>query len=58
MTLICVLYVILWGLECEEFNPAQVVENIERLYTGFSSILVDEQTIDQLYSGEEHYFRA
>ena len=41
------------GLECEEFNPAQVVENIERLYTGFSSILVDEQTIDQLYSGEE-----
>ena len=41
------------GLECEEYNPAQVVENIERLYTGFSSILVDEQTVDQLYSGEE-----
>ena len=41
------------GLECEEYNPTQVVENIERLYTGFSSILVDEQVVDQLYSGEE-----
>ena len=41
------------GLECEEYNPAQVVESIESLYTGFSSLLVDEQIIDQLYSGEE-----
>ncbi len=41
------------GLLTEDYYAEQVVENSEGLYTGRTEILVDEQIIDQFYSGEE-----
>ena len=42
------------GLRCQDYNAVtQVVEDREKLYSGFQEHLVDEQTIDRFYTGEE-----
>jgi len=41
------------GLMAESYNSEQVVETSEKLYSGFAELVVDDQTIDQFYCGEE-----
>ena len=43
------------GLLTEDYIINQVVKNTEHLYTGFKSHLVDDQTLDQFYTGEKVY---
>jgi len=43
------------GLLTEDYIINQVVANTDHLYTGFKKHLVDEQIIDQFYSGEKIY---
>ena len=40
------------GLLCEDFVENQVVKDTEQLYRGFKIYLVDDELIDQFYSGE------
>jgi PhoH-like ATPase len=40
------------GLPCEDYITGQVVKDVVSLYTGFSECLVDDQFIEQYYSGE------
>ena len=37
------------GLDCEDYNLEQVVEDVSGLYTGFRSHLVDDQIVDNIY---------
>ena len=37
------------GLLTEDYNEAKVIKNHSELYTGFTSVLVDDQFIDQFY---------
>jgi len=41
------------GLPTEDYNPDQVLESGEEVYTGFTEYEVDDETIDLFYSGEE-----
>tara|TARA_R100000808_G_C2141243_1_gene149033 strand:- start:872 stop:2179 length:1308 start_codon:yes stop_codon:yes gene_type:complete len=41
---------------CEDFSSDKVVHNVTQLYSGFTSHLVDDQLIDQFYSGEDIFF--
>ncbi len=41
------------GLESEDYETLQAVEDADKLYDGFEEILVDDQIIDHFYSGEE-----
>ena len=41
------------GLLTEDYILNQVVKDTTRLYTGFRTHLVDEETIDQFYNGEQ-----
>ena len=41
------------GISCEDYNRSKVVKNTSELYTGFSSVLVDDEVIDRFYAGEE-----
>ena len=43
------------GLASEDFQNNQVVDNSEKIYTGYKSILVDDQLIDQFYDKKEVY---
>jgi len=43
------------GLECEDYNIEQVVEDISGLYTGFKTHLVDDQIIDNVYNDNPVY---
>jgi PhoH-like ATPase len=43
------------GLECEDYNIEQVVEDISGIYTGYKSHLVDDQTIDNVYNDNPVY---
>ena len=43
------------GVSCEDYNRSKVVKNTSELYTGFSSVLVDDEVIDRFYSGEDIY---
>lgn len=43
------------GLECEDYNLEQVVEDISGLYTGFITHLVDDQVIDDVYNDIPYY---
>ncbi|HHZ95647.1 MAG TPA: PhoH family protein [Flavobacteriales bacterium] len=43
------------GLVSEDFQNNQVVDNSDNIYTGYSSILVDDQIIDQFYERKEVY---
>ena len=37
----------------EDYSNSQVVENADKIYEGFSKLLVDEEFINQFYLGEE-----
>ena len=41
------------GLEAEDYETLQAVEDADKLYDGFQEILVDDQIIDQFYADEE-----
>jgi len=41
------------GLPSEDYVDRKMVGHIEELYDGFSTILVDDQLIDQFYNGED-----
>ena len=43
------------GLQCEDFQNQQIVDNSESIFTGYSTILVDDQVIDQFYEKKEVY---
>jgi len=42
-------------LVTEDYNNSQVVDNPDRIYEGFSRLLVDEELINQFYLGEDIY---
>jgi PhoH-like ATPase len=41
------------GILAEDFRAEKVLDKDSELYSGFGSILVDDQVIDQFYSGED-----
>jgi len=41
------------GIVSEDYISSQVVKHHEKLYTGYSKCLVDDEVIDQFYGGEE-----
>ena len=41
------------GLLTEDYTEAKVIKSQSELYTGFTSILVDDQFIDQFYDGKK-----
>ena len=41
------------GLESEDYETTKVIEDADKLYDGFSEVLVDDQIIDHFYTGEE-----
>ena len=41
------------GLQSEDYETLQAVEDADKLYDGFSEIVIDDQIIDQFYAGEE-----
>jgi PhoH-like ATPase len=41
------------GLPCEDYNAGQVVKDACHIFSGFKIHLVDDQTIDHFYEGEE-----
>jgi PhoH-like ATPase len=41
------------GLLTQDFKNNQIVDNSESIYTGYTSILVDDQTIDRFYDKED-----
>ena len=43
------------GLEAEDYSSERVISNGEQLYNGYYVHLVDDQSIDQFYNGEELY---
>jgi PhoH-like ATPase len=40
------------GLPTEDYNPDQVLESGEEVYTGFSEVLVDDDIIDRFYAAD------
>ena len=43
------------GMLTEDYLNSQVVDNPDRIYEGFSRLLVDEELINQFYLGEDIY---
>ena len=43
------------GILSEDYITSQVIEDADKLYTGFVEMLVDDQFIDQFYSDEKKY---
>tara|TARA_R110000796_G_scaffold47751_5_gene114639 strand:+ start:23652 stop:24971 length:1320 start_codon:yes stop_codon:yes gene_type:complete len=43
------------GLTSEDFQNNQIVDNSESIYTGYATVLVDDQLIDQFYSKKDVY---
>lgn len=41
------------GIDCEDYNQEQVVDDASGLYKGFTEHLVDEQVIDNAYKDEQ-----
>ena len=41
------------GLASEDFEPQSIVEDSEKLYSGFAELVVDDQLIEQFYNDEE-----
>jgi len=41
------------GVLCEDYKKTKVVKDTSEIYTGFSSVLVDDEVVDQFYAGEE-----
>jgi len=46
------------GMATEDYNFSQVVENTDKIYSGTATLLVDDELIDQFYSGEDVYIQA
>ncbi len=40
------------GLESEDYKTEQVVDDADKLYSGFEELVVDDEMIDQFYAGE------
>jgi len=43
------------GLLTEDYSNSQVVENPDKIYEGFTKLLVDEEFVDHFYLGNEVY---
>ncbi len=43
------------GVIAEDYLVSQVVKDTEQLYSGMTTVLVDDELIDQFYSGEDIY---
>ncbi len=43
------------GLESEDFQSDQIVDNSENIFTGYAPLLVDDQLIDQFYERKPVY---
>lgn len=43
------------GLESQDYIATKAVKDLEALYSGFETYLVDDQVIDQFYAGEDVY---
>jgi len=41
------------GVVAEDYNATKAVDDLEKLYSGFETYLVDDQTIDRFYAGED-----
>ena len=41
------------GLVAQDYNATKAVDDLEKLYSGFKTYLVDDQTIDRFYAGED-----
>ena len=41
------------GLISEDFEPQSIVEDSEKLYSGFAELVVDDQLVEQFYNDEE-----
>ena len=46
------------GLHSEDFINHQVVKDTDSIFNGFKTCLVDDQTVDQFYEGEDIYIDA
>ena len=44
------------GIPAEDYVTSQVVEDTDKIFTGLSEIVVDDELIDQYYAGEEIIF--
>ena len=44
------------GLISEDYETAKVVEDVDKIYTGFLEIVVDDELIEQFYNDEEVFF--
>ena len=43
------------GLESEDFQNNQIVDNSEKIFTGFRTVAVDDQIVDNFYDKKEVY---
>tara|TARA_Y100001963_G_scaffold159230_1_gene261979 strand:+ start:103 stop:1422 length:1320 start_codon:yes stop_codon:yes gene_type:complete len=43
------------GLQCEDYQNQQIVDNSESIFTGARTVLVDDQLIDRFYEREDVY---
>ena len=43
------------GLLCEDYNPTQLVDSPDRIYSGFAEVLVDDHLVDSFYNKEPVY---
>ena len=43
------------GIPTEDYVPERIVTDTNKLYDGFTKHLVDDQTVDQVYAGENVY---
>jgi PhoH-like ATPase len=44
------------GLISEDYETTKVVEDVDKIYTGFLEIVVDDELIEQFYNDEEVFF--
>ena len=44
------------GLLSEDYETEKIIENAEKIYTGFIEMVVDDELIEQFYDDEEVYF--
>jgi PhoH-like ATPase len=43
------------GLLTEDYSNSQVVEDTDKIYEGFTKLLVDEELVNQFYLGDDVY---
>ena len=46
------------GLQAQDYLTEQVADNADKIYAGVAEILIDDQTINQFYAGEEIFIPA